>query len=137
MRALIFVGENGPVKDSILEYVEEKDIPKRLENPGLTSSIDVFYTDKVIFELYASPIYSVAEIVGKYLANCGPKLMMLLRYISQVENQRTTAPFDHTDLRALQDVHFAFMKHHDMCMEEGLPYNQDFLLKILKDNPPR
>lgn len=136
IRTLVYVGENGDIKNAIKEYYESKDIPMMLDNPGITSSIQVYYDAKTTVELYTSPIFSVPELVAKYIASCGPKICLLVKYVVQSSTMRNTAAFDHMDVGDLEPLHDKFMEYHDKCEDLGGAYDRAVLLEIFNENRP-
>ncbi len=136
IKTLVYVGVNGAEKNLIMDYIEEKDIPVIVENPGISSSIGAYYNNRQVFELYTSSVFSPIELVSKYLTDCGPKLCLMMRYLSQVKTGRVMDGFDHHDLRDLMDLEYEFTSYHDDCLNSNKTYDREELLEIFKKTKP-
>lgn len=136
VRVLVYVGNDEEVKDAILEYVTEKDIPKRIDNTGISGSVEAWYNETNTYEIYSSIVFSDLELSCKYISGNGPKISSLCRYISQVEFGRNSTVFDHSNIRDLEPMVENFYFYHETCIEQGQKYDKERLLEIYKNYNP-
>lgn len=136
VRVLVYVGNDEEIKAAILEYVTEKDIPKRIDNNGISGTVEAWYDATKTFEVYSSLIFSDLELICKYISDNGPKISALVRYISQIELQRNATVFDHSNIRDLEPMVYTFFDYHENCVDNDQVYDKEELLKIYdKFNP--
>lgn len=137
VKTLVYIGGNREVKDMILRHVEEKDIPLKIEQNSMVVNVSVHYNNRSSFEVYYSNAFTELELSAKYLLNLGPKLTLMMRYISQYEMKRNTLPFDHSDISALFPLYDAFTRYRvTECSLGDKLMDQDVLLQIFNDHKP-
>lgn len=112
-RTIVYIGNDQEVKDVIIQFAAEKDIPQMVDNSGLSYSIQAWYNPQKTFEIYSSDIFSEMELANKYLMNTGPNFGLLVKYISQIELVRNTAVFDHDNFDDLKLIYSKFSEYHD------------------------
>ena len=132
IKHLIYIGENLEVKDVIDEYCKEKDIPQAMSKITFTNEIYVYRNNLKTIQLYGSNIFSELEIASKFMAYNGTKISNLVKYISQVELQRTSAPFD-ADLEDIKNMHKDFVEYY----ESSDIFDQEKLIEIYETNKPQ
>ena len=136
VRVLVYVGNDEEVKDIIRGIVEEKDIPVRIKDNGISGGVEVYYNDNKTFEIYSSIIYSEFEMVNKYLLKFGPKISLLVRYISQYMLSRNTASFDYSELSDLKPLHIAFQNYSKEKIADNIRFEQEELINLFNTYRP-
>ena len=126
VRTLVYIGNDERIKETILEYVAEKDIPIKIDQQEMFSgTINVFYNNIKTIEIYSSFIYTELELICKYILQLsGTKVMLLAKYISQYFTNRTSEIFDHKRIDELEALYSNTMDYIDH-MEE----NKEVLVK--------
>ena len=132
IKHLIYIGENLEVKDVIDEYCKEKDIPQAMSKITFTNEIYVYRNNLKTIQLYGSNIFSELEIASKFMAYNGTKISNLVKYVSQVELQRTSAPFD-ADLDDIKNMYRDFVEYY----ESSEVLDQERLIEIYETNKPQ
>lgn len=132
VRNLIYIGENLEVKDTIAAYCVEKDIPVAMSKITFTNEVCVYRNNLKTIQVYSSNIFSELELASKYMAYNGTKISNLVKYVSQVELQRTSAPFD-ADLEDIKNMYKDFVEYY----ESYEVLDQEKLIEIYETNKPQ
>ena len=134
--SLIYIGEDIGVKDTIAKFCEEKDIPEAMSKNAFTSSVVVYRNNTKTIQIYSSNVFSEMELASKYMAYNGTKIVNLIKYVTQVELQRTSAPFD-ADLNEIKGMHKRFVEYCEQCDKNGENLDPDKLIEIYELYKPQ
>lgn len=135
-RSIIYIGESFEVKQAIADFCTEKDIPAVIEKVTFTSEVKVYRNNLKTIQIYSSNVFSEMEIASKYMAYNGTKIVNLIKYVSQVELQRTNAPFD-ADLNVIVPMHKAFVSYYDSCEANKINFVPEKLIEIYETYKPQ
>ena len=132
VRTLVYIGNDERIKETILEYVSEKDIPIKIDQQEMFSgTINVFYNNIKTIEIYSSFIYTELELICKYILQLsGTKVMLLAKYISQYFTNRTSEIFDHKRIDELEALYSNTMDYIDHMEENKEVLVKEDLLEI-------
>ena len=138
MRTLVYIGNDEKIKETILEYVAEKDIPMKIDQQEMFSgTINVFYNNIKTIEIYSSFIYTELELICKYILQLsGTKVMLLAKYISQYFTNRTSEIFDHKRIDELEALYSNTMDYIDHMEENKEVLVKEDLLEIYQTYKP-
>lgn len=136
IRSLIYIGENQEVKDVIIDFCIRKDIPEAMSKNSFTSSVTVYRNNLQTLQIYSSNVFSEMELASKYMAYNGTKIVNLIKYVSQVELQRTSAPFD-ADLNEIKGLHKEFVRYYEECEMSEENLDPDELIRIYEIYKPK
>ncbi len=138
VRTLVYIGNDERIKETILEYVAEKDIPMKIDQQEMFSgTINVFYNNIKTIEIYSSFIYTELELICKYILQLsGTKVMLLAKYISQYFTNRTSEIFDHKRIDELEALYSNTMDYIDHMEENKEVLVKEDLLEIYQTYKP-
>lgn len=138
VRTLVYIGNDEKIKETILEYVAEKDIPMKIDQQEMFSgTINVFYNNIKTIEIYSSFIYTELELICKYILQLsGTKVMLLAKYISQYFTNRTSEIFDHKRIDELEALYSNTMDYIDHMEENKEVLVKEDLLEIYQTYKP-
>lgn len=138
VRTLVYIGNDERIKETILEYVAEKDIPIKIDQQEMFSgTINVFYNNIKTIEIYSSFIYTELELICKYILQLsGTKVMLLAKYISQYFTNRTSEIFDHKRIDELEALYSNTMDYIDHMEENKEVLVKEDLLEIYQTYKP-
>lgn len=138
VRTLVYIGNDERIKETILEYVSEKDIPIKIDQQEMFSgTINVFYNNIKTIEIYSSFIYTELELICKYILQLsGTKVMLLAKYISQYFTNRTSEIFDHKRIDELEALYSNTMDYIDHMEENKEVLVKEDLLEIYQTYKP-
>lgn len=138
VRTLVYIGNDEKIKETILEYVSEKDIPIKIDQQEMFSgTINVFYNNIKTIEIYSSFIYTELELICKYILQLsGTKVMLLAKYISQYFTNRTSEIFDHKRIDELEALYSNTMDYIDHMEENKEVLVKEDLLEIYQTYKP-
>jgi hypothetical protein len=134
VRSLIYIGESWDVKEAIAQFCIEKDIPEAMNKITFTSEVIVYRNNLKTIQIYSSHVFSEMELASKYMAYNGTKIVNLIKYVSQIELQRTSAPFD-AELDEIKGMYNAFIDYYHECEETKL--DPDKLIQIYETHKPQ
>lgn len=138
VRTLVYIGNDERIKETILEYVAEKDIPIKIDQQEMFSgTINVFYNNIKTIEIYSSFIYTELELICKYILQLsGTKVMLLAKYISQYFTNRTSEIFDHKRIDELEALYSNTMDYIDHMEENKEVLVKEDLIEIYQTYKP-
>lgn len=138
VRTLVYIGNDEKIKETILEYVAEKDIPMKIDQQEMFSgTINVFYNNIKTIEIYSSFIYTELELICKYILQLsGTKVMLLAKYISQYFTNRTSEIFDHKRIDELEALYSNTMDYIDHMEENKEVLVKEDLIEIYQTYKP-
>lgn len=138
VRTLVYIGNDERIKETILEYVAEKDIPMKIDQQEMFSgTINVFYNNIKTIEIYSSFIYTELELICKYILQLsGTKVMLLAKYISQYFTNRTSEIFDHKRIDELEALYSNTMDYIDHMEENKEVLVKEDLIEIYQTYKP-
>lgn len=138
VRTLVYIGNDERIKETILEYVSEKDIPIKIDQQEMFSgTINVFYNNIKTIEIYSSFIYTELELICKYILQLsGTKVMLLAKYISQYFTNRTSEIFDHKRIDELEALYSNTMDYIDHMEKNKEVLVKEDLLEIYQTYKP-
>ena len=138
VRTLVYIGNDERIKETILEYVAEKDIPIKIDQQEMFSgTINVFYNNIKTIEIYSSFIYTELELICKYILQLsGTKVMLLAKYISQYFTNRTSEIFDHKKIDELEALYSNTMDYIDHMEENKEVLVKEELIEIYQTYKP-
>ena len=138
VRTLVYIGNDEKIKETILEYVAEKDIPIKIDQQEMFSgTINVFYNNIKTIEIYSSFIYTELELICKYILQLsGTKVMLLAKYISQYFTNRTSEIFDHKRIDELEALYSNTMDYIDHMEENKEVLVKEDLIEIYQTYKP-
>lgn len=138
VRTLVYIGNDERIKETILEYVSEKDIPIKIDQQEMFSgTINVFYNNIKTIEIYSSFIYTELELICKYILQLsGTKVMLLAKYISQYFTNRTSEIFDHKRIDELEALYSNTMDYIDHMEENKEVLVKEDLIEIYQTYKP-
>ena len=138
VRTLVYIGNDERIKETILEYVAEKDIPIKIDQQEMFSgTINVFYNNIKTIEIYSSFIYTELELICKYILQLsGTKVMLLAKYISQYFTNRTSEIFDHKKIDELEALYSNTMDYIDHMEENKEVLVKEDLIEIYQTYKP-
>lgn len=138
VRTFVYIGNDERIKETILEYVAEKDIPIKIDQQEMFSgTINVFYNNIKTIEIYSSFIYTELELICKYILQLsGTKVMLLAKYISQYFTNRTSEIFDHKRIDELEALYSNTMDYIDHMEENKEVLVKEDLLEIYQTYKP-
>lgn len=138
VKTLVYIGNDEKIKETILEYVAEKDIPIKIDQQEMFSgTINVFYNNIKTIEIYSSFIYTELELICKYILQLsGTKVMLLAKYISQYFTNRTSEIFDHKRIDELEALYSNTMDYIDHMEENKEVLVKEDLLEIYQTYKP-
>lgn len=138
VRTLVYIGNDERIKETILEYVAEKDIPIKIDQQEMFSgTINVFYNNIKTIEIYSSFIYTELELICKYILQLsGTKVMLLAKYISQYFTNRTSEIFDHKRIDELEALYSNTMDYIDHMEKNKEVLVKEDLLEIYQTYKP-
>lgn len=138
VRTLVYIGNDERIKETILEYVSEKDIPMKIDQQEMFSgTINVFYNNIKTIEIYSSFIYTELELICKYILQLsGTKVMLLAKYISQYFTNRTSEIFDHKRIDELEALYSNTMDYIDHMEENKEVLVKEDLIEIYQTYKP-
>ena len=138
VKTLVYIGNDERIKETILEYVAEKDIPMKIDQQEMFSgTINVFYNNIKTIEIYSSFIYTELELICKYILQLsGTKVMLLAKYISQYFTNRTSEIFDHKRIDELEALYSNTMDYIDHMEENKEVLVKEDLLEIYQTYKP-
>lgn len=138
VKTLVYIGNDEKIKETILEYVAEKDIPMKIDQQEMFSgTINVFYNNIKTIEIYSSFIYTELELICKYILQLsGTKVMLLAKYISQYFTNRTSEIFDHKRIDELEALYSNTMDYIDHMEENKEVLVKEDLLEIYQTYKP-
>ena len=138
VKTLVYIGNDERIKETILEYVAEKDIPMKIDQQEMFSgTINVFYNNIKTIEIYSSFIYTELELICKYILQLsGTKVMLLAKYISQYFTNRTSEIFDHKRIDELEALYSNTMDYIDHMEENKEVLVKEDLIEIYQTYKP-
>ena len=138
VKTLVYIGNDEKIKETILEYVAEKDIPMKIDQQEMFSgTINVFYNNIKTIEIYSSFIYTELELICKYILQLsGTKVMLLAKYISQYFTNRTSEIFDHKKIDELEALYSNTMDYIDHMEENKEVLVKEDLIEIYQTYKP-
>ena len=138
VKTLVYIGNDERIKETILEYVAEKDIPIKIDQQEMFSgTINVFYNNIKTIEIYSSFIYTELELICKYILQLsGTKVMLLAKYISQYFTNRTSEIFDHKRIDELEALYSNTMDYIDHMEENKEVLVKEDLIEIYQTYKP-
>mgnify|MGYP003617871787 FL=1 len=138
VRTLVYIGNDERIKETILEYVAEKDILMKIDQQEMFSgTINVFYNNIKTIEIYSSFIYTELELICKYILQLsGTKVMLLAKYISQYFTNRTSEIFDHKKIDELEALYSNTMDYIDHMEENKEVLVKEDLIEIYQTYKP-